>query len=268
MTIRRYIVEIEAEGGDAAADVALTFGARGVQSRVDEFASPRRVDGGDWLTIGSVRVRVRPASDLLDEGEVNSANWTKPELLVSTPEGAGIRRLRCVLPTDEGTDLLIGRSSKKNDIVLTDEHVSRRHLRLVVRGGRHFIEDLGSRWGTYLNGNRVDQPTPMNHGDEIRLGRSVLRFVKFSDGFEMFNSDSAGGASLSAVQARASWKPDPEAGEDGMTLTATTLLAITVPEPSEPPAAKVASAPIAPADEAGASISQKLAGWIKPKKPR
>jgi pSer/pThr/pTyr-binding forkhead associated (FHA) protein len=236
-----------------------------VSAKGDEFAATRKLPKGEWITIGSVRVRVRPASDLLDEGEVNSANWTRPELLVSTPEADRVRRLRSVLPAEEGSDILIGRSSKKNDIVLDDEHVSRRHLRIVVRGGRHFAEDLGSRWGTYVNGTRVDLSVVLNHGDEIRLGRSVLRFVKFSDGFEFVTSDSAGGASLSERQGP-SWRHDPEA-DDGMTLTATTLLAIPVADlPSPSPPTPTHSEPVE--DAASASISQKLSNWMRQKKPR
>jgi pSer/pThr/pTyr-binding forkhead associated (FHA) protein len=32
------------------------------------------------------------------------------------------------------------------------------------------VADLGSRNGTWLNGTRIDQPTPVRTGDVIRLG--------------------------------------------------------------------------------------------------
>ncbi len=269
MPIQRYIVEVEnqPDRSGATGEVTVQFAQGGISAKGDEFTQLRRVTKGEWVNIGSVRVRVRPASELLDEGEINSANWTRPELLVSTPEADRIRRLRSVLPMEEGTDILIGRSSKKNDIVLEDEHVSRRHLRIVVRGGRHFVEDLGSRWGTIVNGTRIDLSVALNHGDEVRLGRSVLRFVKFSDGFEFVPDDSV---AASIAEGRGpSWRPDPEVGEDGMTLTATTLLAIPTPEPTKPanPAPVVVRQESAD-DGAGASISQKLSNWMRPKKSR
>jgi DNA-binding winged helix-turn-helix (wHTH) protein len=53
--------------------------------------------------------------------------------------------------------------------------VSRRHARLVVHDGRVTVEDLGSRNGTFVNGARLTDASPLVHGDEIRLG--ALRLV-------------------------------------------------------------------------------------------
>jgi DNA-binding winged helix-turn-helix (wHTH) protein len=49
--------------------------------------------------------------------------------------------------------------------------VSRRHARIVVEGGRAILEDLASKNGTFLRGERIARPTPLSDGDEIRLGR-------------------------------------------------------------------------------------------------
>ncbi|HLQ69481.1 MAG TPA: FHA domain-containing protein, partial [Gemmatimonadales bacterium] len=50
--------------------------------------------------------------------------------------------------------------------------VSARHAELRVEGNAWLLADLGSRNGTYLNGNRITGPTPVSQGDVIRLGES------------------------------------------------------------------------------------------------
>jgi pSer/pThr/pTyr-binding forkhead associated (FHA) protein len=57
--------------------------------------------------------------------------------------------------------------------------ISRRHARIVVSDGKHFLEDLGSTNGTFINrGKRLSPNTrqPLNDGDEIIVGKTFLRF--------------------------------------------------------------------------------------------
>jgi pSer/pThr/pTyr-binding forkhead associated (FHA) protein len=57
--------------------------------------------------------------------------------------------------------------------------VSRRHARIVYRDGQYFIEDLGSTNGTFINRGRRLLPGNshiLNHGDEIIVGKTFLRF--------------------------------------------------------------------------------------------
>ncbi|KAA0214933.1 MAG: FHA domain-containing protein [Leptolyngbya sp. PLA3] len=255
----RSIIEFEPVEGKELPEVTLRVGPGGVFIEGDEFSARRKVARGEWVTIGDVRIRVRRASDRDEEGEVNSVNWTRPELLVSTLDNGHVRRLRSILPMEEGSDILIGRSGKKNDIILNDEHVSRRHVRIVVRGGRHLIEDLGSRWGTYVNDERVESPTLLAHGDEIRVGKSVMRFVKFSDGFDFATTDDDSGGP-GATEQRPSWVAASPM-HDSMTITATTLLAspeqgLPTPRPASP----------APRAEEDVSVSARLTGWMRKKK--
>jgi hypothetical protein len=63
-----------------------------------------------------------------------------------------------------------------NDIVIPDGTVSRNHARLLFSQGRWFAEDMGSSNGTWVNGTRVSQPTPLSNGDELRLGDDVFTF--------------------------------------------------------------------------------------------
>ena len=54
--------------------------------------------------------------------------------------------------------------------------VSRRHARLLVTGDQVTIEDLGSKNGTFLRGERLDAPARVTDADEIRVGAVRLVF--------------------------------------------------------------------------------------------
>jgi len=51
--------------------------------------------------------------------------------------------------------------------------VSRRHARVRVQAGRATLEDLDSKNGTFVDGERVTSPTVLRDGALIRLGRSA-----------------------------------------------------------------------------------------------
>lgn len=60
-----------------------------------------------------------------------------------------------------------------NDIVINDPEVSRHHLRFTRGADGYTIEDLGSTNGTFINGQRVSAPRPLNNGDMLGLGETV-----------------------------------------------------------------------------------------------
>ena len=113
--------------------------------------------------------------------EEGSPSWAAPELRVTTYDGDRTKRLRCMLPVDEGSQLIIGRHGSKADLIIEDEHVSRAHLRFFVSDGKQFAEDLGSKWGTKVNGLALTDPQLLKHGDEIRLGKSTINYVCYWD---------------------------------------------------------------------------------------
>jgi hypothetical protein len=70
-------------------------------------------------------------------------------------------------------------SSDAADVVVADGSVSRVHALLEWLGGSWFVQDLGSRNGTFVNGERVQVRRVVRPSDEVRLGRArlVLRGV-------------------------------------------------------------------------------------------
>ena len=77
-------------------------------------------------------------------------------------------------PLTQGPNV-IGRTGDA-DICIDRTEVSRCHARITVQGTTATIEDLDSKNGTYLNGERLDRTTLLANGDEIWIGRSVARF--------------------------------------------------------------------------------------------
>ena len=54
--------------------------------------------------------------------------------------------------------------------------VSRHHARITVAGDRALLEDLGSKNGTFLSGQRIESARLLQDGDQIRLGPVALTF--------------------------------------------------------------------------------------------
>ena len=120
---------------------------------------------------GRYRARSDRAADTRETGGATGGSEVEGHLEVWTTAG------RTLLPI--GASRSIVGSSRESDLVVDDPSVSRTHLLLEQLGGAWFIEDLGSRNGTYVNGQRISGRRVVKPGDEIRLGvaRVVLRGV-------------------------------------------------------------------------------------------
>jgi hypothetical protein len=69
----------------------------------------------------------------------------------------------------------IGRSPEA-DVRIEDRYASGIHARVHVRDGDHYVEDMASTNGTYLNGERLDGEDAIRDLDEIRIGDTEFRF--------------------------------------------------------------------------------------------
>ena len=72
--------------------------------------------------------------------------------------------------------MIIGRHST-NDIPLPDRTVSKRHAVLGRVRGRAVVKDLGSRNGTFVNGEKVEKAI-LSCGDRLKVGSVMLRFFQ------------------------------------------------------------------------------------------
>ncbi len=71
-------------------------------------------------------------------------------------------------------EVILGRE-RGCDCRLADKTISARHARLTYHHGQWWVEDLGSKNGTFLNQERVGQAVVLAAGDELRCGQVVLK---------------------------------------------------------------------------------------------
>ncbi|MEM9458120.1 MAG: sigma 54-dependent Fis family transcriptional regulator [Myxococcota bacterium] len=98
-------------------------------------------------------------------------------------KGDGRRRVQLVvveghdqgraIPLREDHDHRVG-TSPDCDLVLTDERVSSRHLRIRPEGDSFVVEDEGSTNGTHYQGSRIGRAR-LPAGASFKVGRSVLQ---------------------------------------------------------------------------------------------
>ena len=76
--------------------------------------------------------------------------------------------------------VVIGRSPQC-EIQVDQESVSRNHCRVWFDGSGFFVHDLGSTNGTYVNDSLVEGEGRLRHGDQLKVGRTILKFIVGDD---------------------------------------------------------------------------------------
>jgi len=82
----------------------------------------------------------------------------------------GPEKGKIILLSEAG--LVIGRSEPAGLKIIFRE-VSRQHARVSFKDGSYVLEDLGSKNGTFINGERLWGPKTLKDRDEIRLGSTI-----------------------------------------------------------------------------------------------
>ena len=76
----------------------------------------------------------------------------------------------------DSTSFTVGRSDENDVSIDGDEFASARHLRIEPRRDGVWVHDLGSTNGTFVNGERVDEPRRLTSGDVVAVGATELRY--------------------------------------------------------------------------------------------
>ena len=109
--------------------------------------------------------RSRAAADTDDLGTVPTG------IDLEIIEGDDVQQLQTSAPS-----ILIGRSPSAA-IRLSDPTVSRLHARIERRASHAYVQDLGSRNGTLLNGTPLAREMPLSPGDRVRVGATEIVFM-------------------------------------------------------------------------------------------
>ena len=84
------------------------------------------------------------------------------------------------VPLAEGENVL-GRDADVA-VHIDDATVSRHHARIVIARGSAALEDLGSKNGTWLGGDRLGGSRPLADGDQIQVGPAAMIFRCYAGG--------------------------------------------------------------------------------------
>lgn len=136
---------------------------------------------------------IRVAATVVDEAEQRPRSHDQMPAAVTTntvvidtqepPAPDSARRAHLLVATDGqppvrfdlgGPLISIGRASD-NDVIVDDPLVSRHHCQLKLQHGAYGFADLGSRNGSTVNGQQV-QEVALGPGDLIRIGDTTLEF--------------------------------------------------------------------------------------------
>jgi pSer/pThr/pTyr-binding forkhead associated (FHA) protein len=176
-TVSRRHAQISGFGGKhTIEDLGSTNGTK-LNDRLLELGESAPLKPGDRITLGECQLSYEPAPEFIAELPAYS-----PSRYFLTVTATG---RRFDLPASE--EVLIGRADPtvgiEPDIDLGGEdeigsHVSRKHARLTWQDGGHHLEDLGSSFGTRVNGSVVwtGDSIRLRPGDHIWLGGCVLAY--------------------------------------------------------------------------------------------
>jgi hypothetical protein len=84
------------------------------------------------------------------------------------------------LALDAGESLSVGRTERADVALANDAALSSLHFLVQTDGAGCAIEDLQSRNGTFVNGRRIVERTPLQSGDQVLAGQTTF-VVEFID---------------------------------------------------------------------------------------
>ncbi len=89
------------------------------------------------------------------------------QLIIRSGDDAGKR-----IPVPPGESRLIGRQPPSDVRLADDPMISNQHFKIECDGDVCLIRDLGSKFGTTLNGRKIVESAALRDGDEIQAGRT------------------------------------------------------------------------------------------------
>lgn len=182
--------EVAAEAYALAGDTEGEIRALTAAGAIEKLEEKLRTSAADARRESEQGLTLRTVEDLEKTGERRAALATGEEMLKKRGPDERLEmvlgRIRSRLvrgPIVElsiegqvrryalGDEVTIGRGDAT--IVVNSRALSRGHLRIYRRDGAAFVEDTGSRNGTFLAGARVTGPLPVGDGVTLKLGAEI-----------------------------------------------------------------------------------------------
>jgi hypothetical protein len=179
----------------------------GIQAPTPAGATPSRARAGETRVASMPTADDGPENTGVDSPDATRTGRPLKLEIVSGPGAGKVRRI-------EGVRCVIGRAPECG-FSLGDQSASRKHAELVVSDEGVLLRDLESGNGTKVNGEKISERV-LVHGDEIAVGKTVLRFVDEVAAFKKLQEEAeAREAEAAAVDSEASPPDEPqeEAGE-------------------------------------------------------
>ncbi len=128
----------------------------------------------------STVTQLRPATRRKQEPQWRAGDYGQeafgdifiPQQFVIVPSGDDVQGTQYPLNKNE---LTIGRN-QNHDIPVRERNVSRVHARIILRGFKVFIEDLGSKYGLLVNSEPRERHE-LKHGDRFTIGHKEFELV-------------------------------------------------------------------------------------------
>jgi hypothetical protein len=112
--------------------------------------------------------------------------------------------------TLQGAAVVIGRGEDCH-VIINDRQASRHHARITQTEDGYVLEDLGSKNGTFLNGQSLTVPTVLKDGDEIGIAFAAkLGFVDAGATAPLHFKEELGPAIRMDIEAKRVWVVDQE----------------------------------------------------------
>ena len=99
----------------------------------------------------------------------------------SDQSGPDVLHLRVIEPREQRGrqfdlvgDLTLGRSSACTVVLEGDTFASSVHARIFHDDDDLWLEDLGSKNGTYINDERIAEPVRVRRGDRLKVGATIF----------------------------------------------------------------------------------------------
>jgi signal transduction histidine kinase/pSer/pThr/pTyr-binding forkhead associated (FHA) protein len=109
---------------------------------------------------------------------------------------------------------IVGRKREADLSLKGDGLISRFHCQLSREDGRWTVEDLGSGNGTFVGGELVEHPRPLEARDVLRIGGTHVAFVADDAAPDVvIETLGARGAKSQSRRRQATWSRQPHAGE-------------------------------------------------------